>query len=139
MPRYLIVANETLGGAELLAEVERRVAAGDCAFHLVVPVAHGRGSWTEGGVRADAEPRLAEAIERFRGAGATEVTGEVGDASPVRAVGDVLLRGEAFDEIIVSTHPRGVSRWLRQDVPHRMRVHGLPVTHVAAAAAPTPR
>ena len=135
MSRYLVVANETLGGTALNEEVERRLGAGECAIHVVVPVHHGRGSWTEGGVRADAETRLAEAIEHFRSMGCADVDGEVGDASPVRAVGDVLLRGERFDEIIVSTHPLGISRWIRQDVVHRMAVHGVPVTHVSATAA----
>jgi hypothetical protein len=35
--RYLVVANQTLGGEELWAAIRERVAAGDCHFHLVVP------------------------------------------------------------------------------------------------------
>jgi len=81
--------------------------------------------------------REAEALARLRGEG-FEVEGEVGDASPVRAIGDVLLaRPDDFDEIILSTLPPGPSRWLRQDVPHRVqRTYRLPMTHVVAAPQP---
>ena len=37
MRRYLVVANQTLGGEELSAAIRERMAAGDCHFHLVVP------------------------------------------------------------------------------------------------------
>ena len=37
MRRYLVVANQTLGGEELWAAIRERMAAGDCHFHLVVP------------------------------------------------------------------------------------------------------
>jgi hypothetical protein len=35
--RYLVVANQTLGGEELWAAIRERMAGGDCHFHLVVP------------------------------------------------------------------------------------------------------
>jgi hypothetical protein len=35
--RYLVVANQTLGGEELWAAIRERIAAGDCHFHLLVP------------------------------------------------------------------------------------------------------
>jgi hypothetical protein len=35
--RYLVVANQTLGGQELATAIRERMAAGDCHFHLVVP------------------------------------------------------------------------------------------------------
>lgn len=135
--RYLIVANRTLGGEQLLAEVERRMAAGPCEFHLLVPASrpHGSTTWTEGEAHAQATRQLHNALSRLRGVGA-EVSGEVGDARPVQAIGDVLLR-EPFDEIILSTFPIGLSRWLRQDVVHRVqRQHGIPVTHVINEPAP---
>jgi hypothetical protein len=37
MRRYLVVANQTLGGEELWAAIRERMAGGDCHFHLVVP------------------------------------------------------------------------------------------------------
>jgi hypothetical protein len=60
-------------------------------------------------------------------------TGEIGDPSPVLAVDDFLRRGEHVDEIIVSTLPAGMSRWLAGNLLRRLRTHtGLPVTHVVA-------
>ena len=82
-----------------------------------------------------AQRRLDEALVHLRHLGA-EVTGEVGDASPVRAVGDVLLR-EPVDEILLSTLPPGPSRWLRQDVIHRIeRNYDVPVTHIVGQREP---
>lgn len=131
MRRYLVVAHETATSAPLLEHVQYCMERGPCSFHLLVPARHPLGAWSEGQVVATAETRLADALAAFTELGA-EVTGEVGDASPVVAVTDMLLV-RAFDEIILSTHAPGVSRWLRQDVPSRLaRRVSLPVTHVVA-------
>jgi hypothetical protein len=135
MRRYLVVANRTLGGNHLTAKVRECLAAGPSEFHVLVPASHnGRDfTWTEGTDRAAAEARLAEAMARFRTLGAV-VTGEVGDTNPMEAIGDVLRR-ESFDEIILSTLPPGVSRWLGHDLPTRVRKqHGLPVQHIVGVA-----
>jgi hypothetical protein len=90
--------------------------------------------WTEGHDHAVADARLADALERFRALGA-DVEGEVGDSSPMEAVRDVLWREPPFDAIILSTLPAGVSRWLRQDLPHRIeRTFGVRPTLVTAPA-----
>jgi hypothetical protein len=58
------------------------------------------------------------------------VTGEVGDASPMQAIADAV-RHQRFDEMILSTFPASVSRWVKLDLPQRVkRRYGLPVTHV---------
>ena len=135
MRSYLIVANRTLSGAHLLEEVQARSEAEECRFHVVVPATPdgGHTNWTEGGAHAQAQRRLDEATAQFRTAG-IELTGEVGDESPVRAVGDVLLR-EDFDAIIVSTLPPGVSKWLKRDLPHRLaRRYPVPVIHLVGAS-----
>ena len=132
MGRYLIVANQTLGGDELTDKVRQLCAEGPCTFHLVVPATHARdhASHTEGHDRALAEQRLEEALERFRALGA-DVAGEVGDTSPFLAVRDCLLADGSYDGIILSTLPLGVSRWLKQDLVHRLeRTFELPVTHI---------
>ena len=130
MRRYLVVANRTLGGDHLMAKVRECVAAGPCKFHVLVPASHTHDfTWTEGGDRAAAEARLSEAIARLRASGAV-ITGEVGDTNPIEAIGDVLRR-EQFDEIVLSTLPPGASRWLRQDLPTRVRKqYRLPVQHI---------
>jgi hypothetical protein len=134
MYRILVVANETLEGAHLVEEVRRKVdAAGESAVHLVVPASHGRGAWTEGGARSAAQARLDDALITFKELGA-EVTGEVGDPSPVLAVSDAMI-ADHYDEIVFSTLPAGVSRWLKQDAPSRIqRNHpSIPLTHVTSS------
>jgi hypothetical protein len=133
MHRYLVVAHRTLGGAHLADEVRARLEAGPCSFHLVVPVHHPMGAWSDHDAEAMTTKVLEAGLEQFRSLGA-EVTGEMGDANPVYAV-DTVLRREpgTFDSIILSTLPVGPSRWLKWDVPNRMaRVSGLPVVHVVA-------
>jgi len=133
MHRILVVANETLEGAHLVEEVRAKVeAVPECAVHLVVPASHGMGAWTEGGAKAAAQHRLDNAIITFKELGA-EVTGIVGDPSPVLAVSDALLV-QHYDEIVFSTLPPGVSRWLKQDAVSRIeRNHpSIRLTHVVA-------
>jgi GABA permease len=139
MRSYLVVANRTLGGPQLVSEVLARSRAEPARFHVVVPATadHGHATWTEGAAHAQAQRRLEDALARLRDAG-IEVTGEVGDENPTRAVGDVLLR-EPFDAIILSTLPPGASRWLKRDLPHRLaRQHHLPVVHVVATSELVP-
>jgi hypothetical protein len=138
MRRYLIVANQTLGGDHLLELVRDRLDDADdepATFHVLVPAtySHDHVFHSEGEARAIAQRRLDGALARFGELGAT-VTGEVGDVSPLYAIEDVLRR-ERFDEIILSTLPSGPSRWLRQDLPHRLaRVTRTPVVHVVGRA-----
>ena len=138
MRRYLVVANRTLGGEHLLDAVRQRMAEGPCTFHIVVPASYPASTtWSEGQVQAEAQERLDDALARFGELGAA-AAGEVGDASPVRAIGDVLLR-EPVDEVILSTLPPGPSRWLRQDVVHRVqRNYDIPVVHIVAAEEHVP-
>jgi hypothetical protein len=139
MRRYLMVANQTLGGEHLAEKVKELLAEGPCRFHVLVPatVPADHAVYTEGQAEAIARRRLDNALARFRDLGA-DADGEVGDANPLEAVGDVL-RDEEFDEIILSTLPAGASRWLKQDLPHRVeRSFGLPVTHIVGEPEPVP-
>ena len=135
MYRILVVANETLEGAHLLEEVGRKVeeVGGEVAVHLVVPASHGRGTWTEGSAKAAARSRLDDALVTFKELH-VEVTGEIGDPSPVLAISDALLAGQ-YDEIVLSTLPASISQWLKQDAPSRIRRNHphIPLTHVAAS------
>ena len=46
------------------------------------------------------------------------------------------LRGREVDEVIVSTLPRGISRWLGEDVPSRLTdAVSVPVTVVSQDAS----
>jgi nucleotide-binding universal stress UspA family protein len=154
MRRYLVVANQTLGGPELMDKLDECVAAGPCRFHFVAPATAVADlesidrpltlSGVDGGAgilpdmdevaRAIARRRLEKELARLREAG-VDADGEVGDPRPVHAIKDALREREV-DEIIVSTLHRG-SRWLVMDLPHRVR-RGLelPVTHVAGHPGP---
>ena len=131
--RYLIVANQTLGGEALMEAVRDRAGRGPATFHVLVPATDPgeHAIWTEGEARAVATRRLDETLQRLRALD-VDPTGEVGDEDPLGAIGDVL-RERSFDEVILSTLPPGISRWLRQDLPHRVqRAYDVPVTHVVA-------
>jgi hypothetical protein len=135
---YLVVAHRTLIEDHLLDHVRELCAAQSCRFHLVVPVTHPHGAWSDGEVTAAAERRLAEGTEAFEAIGA-EATGEVGDANPVYAVATALRNApdEDWVGIIVSTLPPGVSRWLGLDAVSRItREFDLPVTHLVATRTP---
>jgi GABA permease len=136
--RILVVANQTACGDELLEAIRARMAAGPCQFTLLVPATppSEHATWTEGDAVAIARRRMNQALERFRAEG-TEVEGVVGDSSPVRAIDDVLIE-QPHDEIILSTLPSGVSRWLKKDLPHRVEQRfALPVTTVISQRQPT--
>ena len=131
MSRVLIVANQTLGGEELLESVKARMAKGPCEFRLLVPATPRSGDASPEDAYANAERRLEYGLSELRLLGA-EAEGEVGDADPLQAIREVLDQRK-FDEIIVSTLPAGVSRWLRQDLPHKVeRRFSLPVSVVTA-------
>ncbi len=128
MRHYLVVANQTLKQPELTEKIRACNDAGPCDFFLLVPATrvHGPVQWTPADAIAVARRRPDGALERSRALGA-DVVGEVGDPSPVAAIGDVLRR-RSFDALILSTLPVGPSQWLRHDVPARIeRLFNIPV------------
>jgi hypothetical protein len=129
--QILVIANQTLGGATLRREIERRLEE-ECELTLIVPATppHEHATWTEGEAVSIAKRRLEATLDYF--SKAADIKGKVGDADPLTAIGDAML-GERYDEIIVSTLPPGLSRWLKQDLPHRIeRRYKLPVTTIIA-------
>jgi hypothetical protein len=136
--RVLIVANRTAATDSLLEAVRRRADAGPAEFHLLVP-ATPRGLHRvvdpEVAGRQEATEQLELALELLQMATRSEVTGHVGDAEPVAAISDTLHEREV-DEIIISTLPRRLSRWMHIDLPSKIRGLGLPVTHVEARREP---
>jgi hypothetical protein len=130
----LIVAHRTAATPLLLAEVRERARRSPCWFTLVVP----RPYWDPDTDEATATLELA--IPLLEEAAGGHVEGMIGDAEPLNAIQDAVnLNG--FDEIIISTLPKRVSRWLHIDLPSKANGLGLPVTTVtakdrASAAAP---
>ena len=149
MRRYLVVANQTLGGEQLTAKLAECAGAGPCRFYLVVPVTSTEASdrWFTGGLegvlpgaykiaRILAAGRLQHELARLREAG-VEADGEVVEPAPLEAIRKIASR-EEVDEVIVSTLPRRLSRWMAMDLPHRIRrTIPLPVTHLTGPAGPS--
>ena len=130
--RILVVANETVEGAELLAAIRDRSGGAGAEVYVVCPALNSKlKTWTsdEDGARDAAQARLERSLTQLTGAG-LGARGEVGDADPVQAVEDAL-RVFGADEIVLSTHPEGRSHWLERGVVESVRQRfDVPVTHV---------
>jgi GABA permease len=155
--RYLVVANRTLASPQLMQAVNERIGTGAAEFHVLVPATSSDeylsarralmlGDPLTGFVPTDVVPlgfderahdeaqaRLDDLLEHLALAG-VEASGEIGDPDPLQAIAAVLERG-SFDEVILSTMPAGVSKWLGMDLPSRVRrTVPVPVTLVEASA-----
>src|SRR5437764_5352549 len=128
----LVVANETLGGSELLEAVRQRAAEGD-RFVLCVPQNRPRAGLViyDDAVFDAAQARVDLALE-FVHAEGIQAIGEVGDPDPYTATMDAV-HAHRPDEIIISTYPETRSGWLRRDLIERVRESSrLPVQHLVA-------
>jgi hypothetical protein len=134
--RVLVVANKTAATPALLDAVRERAAKGPCEFTLLVPnTTHGLHKVVdpEDQSQSEAEATLELALPLLEDAAGSPVDGMIGVPEPLAAVQDAVnLHG--FDEIIISTLPSRVSKWLRLDLPHKVAGLGLPVTTVTARA-----
>ncbi len=130
----LVVAHQTAATAPLLDAVRERAQRGPARFHLVVPSRpHGLDKVMDPQEHGEGEARrvLADALPKLTAAAGTKVTGDIGDSEPLLAIEDAINLGD-YDEIIISTLPLGVSRWLKLDLISKVRALGPPVTHVLA-------
>jgi hypothetical protein len=134
----LVVAHQTASTQGLRDAVEERAQHSPATFHLVVPQQpHGLHKLVDphDNGRDAAEAVLVEALPTLSAAAGSAVTGSVGDPEPLMAIQDAVNLGD-YDEIIISTLPRRVSRWLHLDLVRKARGLGLPVTHVEARNGP---
>jgi hypothetical protein len=132
----LVVAHQTAATPGLLDAVRERAGRGPTTFHLVVPQqAHGMHKVVDpqDAGADEAQQVLDAALPKLSESAGGEVTGSIGDAEPLCAIQDAINLGH-YDEIIISTLPLGISRWLKLDLVSKARGLGLPVTHVAAAS-----
>jgi hypothetical protein len=143
--RVLVVAHKTAATPALISAVRDRAAAGEATFTLLVPnVTHGLHTVVDpqDQTTSEAETVLELAIPLLEAAAGGRVEGIVGDSEPLAAIHDAVnLQG--YDEIILSTLPARVSRWLKLDLPSKVRGLGLPLTLVTAqdrseSESPTP-
>jgi GABA permease len=138
--RILVVANETVGGPELLETVRESARPGS---HVLVvspalnsPIRH----WAsdEDDARARAKERLDTSLASMRASG-LQAEGEIGDGDPIQAIEDAI-RTFRPDELIVSTHPVGRSHWLERGVVEKARERfDIPLTHVVVDLESPPR
>lgn len=130
--RILVVANETVGGDELLAVLRSKAEGVREEVLVVCPALNSQvRTWAsdEDGARAAAQARLDASLERLAGHGIS-ARGEVGDGDPLQAIEDAL-RTFGADEIVISTHPEGRSHWLERNVVATARERfDVPITHV---------
>jgi hypothetical protein len=130
--KVLVVANVTATSDELRQALVQRAQQAPVAFTLLVPATRA------GGELAAAQRKLATAVQRLRQAG-LEVEGTVGDSDPLVAVAEAW-DPRRYDEIIVSTLPMRISKWLHAGLPERIfRLTGAPVTHVVSEPPKPPR
>ena len=151
--RYLVVANQTLQRAELRDELHNRTKAEPSSFYLLVPdtpaadypdvpaaadvlqpgmtwwATDYRGPASDEEATAQARQRLGQMLAELDELG-IPAQGDLGSARPLEAI-EKALADHRFEEIIVATLPRHLSRWLRADLPHRAeRRFGVPVTTI---------
>ena len=133
----LVVAHRTAATPALLDAIRERAARGPARFHLLVPnPAHP--DWrpkheVDEHRQTEGEHVLALALPLIEEAAGNRARGSVSIRhDPMDAIEEALHDGD-FDEIILSTLPRSVSRWLHIDLPRRVAHLGLPLTTVVAS------
>ena len=130
--RVLVVANETVGGQELLSAISTLAISQKTTFRVVCPALNSRlKTFTsdEDPAREAAQARLDATLARLASVG-IEAQGEVGDGDPLVALDDAV-RTFGPNEIVISTHPPGRSNWLERGVVDSVRArYDVPVTHV---------
>ena len=130
--RVLVVANETVGGSQLLDTIRGRIAGRDARVLVVCPALNSPlRHWAsdEDDARQQAQDRLDASLAAMQTAG-IRAAGEIGDGDPIQAIEDALRTFQP-DELVVSTHPLGKSHWLERGVVEKARERfALPVTHV---------
>jgi hypothetical protein len=132
----LVVAHKTAASPALLEAVRERAKSGPARFHLLVPSSpqvnwhlvhrarYQRFTQSEEVVLL-AQPLIEDAV------GASIECSVSNRQDPMDAIEEALMRSR-YDEIILSTLPRSVSRWLHVDLPRRVAHLGVPVTTVIA-------
>jgi hypothetical protein len=136
--RILVVSDKAAPTPELLAAIRHRAEEGEAQFRLVVlnparaelhllhPERHDKAT--------EAEHVLLKALEDFQLAAGGPVIGSVSVRhDPMDAIEETIF-SEPIDEIMLSVPVHGVAARLHQDLQHRLKHFGLPVTVVPQVA-----
>ncbi|SDS84221.1 gamma-aminobutyrate:proton symporter, AAT family [Friedmanniella luteola] len=140
--RVLVLANETVEGAELMDELRAIDRSGAARYFVCVPAnpidtgqaMHQGAAFVWQATTEAAQARLDRTLELLRREG-LEADGALGSYKPLRALADAV---DSFhpDRLVICTLPPDRSAWLRYDVVDRAReAHDLPVTHVVVQSA----
>ena len=134
--KVLVVANRTAESPELLDALRARTVRGPCEFTLLVPATPHGLAWAadpDAG-HDEAEDHRRAFIDELRGEGLNVADAKLGDVDPLAAIQDEC-NFSSYDELIVSTLPLHISKWLHIDLPRKAEAAtGLPVTHVVGSA-----
>jgi hypothetical protein len=134
-PRVLVVANRTAATPALMEAVRERARRGPASFTLLVPSsAHGLHQLVdpEDQGQSEAEQTIELALPLLEEAAGQPVEPMIGVHEPLAAIQDAINLHGPYDELIISTLPKRVSKWLKLDLPHKAAGLGLPVTTVTA-------
>ena len=133
--RILVVTDKTTPSQRLLEAIRLRAARGGVQFRVVVPnparaevhLLHPERHQKA----AEAEQVLREALPALEAAAGGDVIGSVTVFhDPMDAI-EHTLQAEPMDEIMLDVTQHGWAVRFHQDLPHRLRHLGLPVTVVA--------
>ncbi len=119
--KVLVVANQTAESEELLAALKARGDQGNVEFTVLIPATPHGVSWAadmSAGEEEAAYHRKA-LVERLRSIGLDVKDAKVGDADALAAIQDEVNFAD-YDELIVSTLPKKISRWLHLDLPRKV-------------------
>jgi hypothetical protein len=139
MAKVLVVANQTAESDDLLAALRERAGDGNAEFTVLIPATPHGVAWAANMAsdkgRDEAEEHRDALVGRLRATGLPVEEAIVGDPDPLAAITDACNR-DSYDELIVSTLPHHLSKWLHLDL-QRKAAHatGLPVTSVETKAA----
>ena len=133
MRTVLVVANETMGSAQLMQRAEEEAAKGPLRVVLCVPrknpphgnVIYADAVYEAAQVRVD----LGRGVLREMG---IDSIGEVGDPDPYVAATDAIAEHQP-DLVIISTFPAPTSGWLKRDFVARIAAATkVPVEHIVS-------
>lgn len=150
MSGYVVLANRSLGGEALAGHLDSLLASdADARFHVVVPViAPAFGAFEIGGAMGGiaivdvearemsmraAEERLGELLRWLQAKG-VPAEGAIVSGDPVSAVDEIVRRGDIAEIVLATPHTK-VARWLRVDLPGRLRRKStVPVTVIESGS-----
>jgi GABA permease len=141
--RVLVLANETVEGAELLDELRAIDRDKHAEYFVCVPAnpidtgqaMHQGAAFIWKATTEAAQARLDRTLEILRSE-KLSADGGLGNYRPLRALADAVSEFDP-DRIVICTLPEDRSAWLRYDVVDRAReTYSVPITHVVVSSTP---